>query len=134
MLDRRFLLESPSPSCWGNSNNSDSDCNNSDSHFRSLVNSLVSQQQHAASWAPSALKRFSLDKELRMMLAKALSGNSDPLLLSSSVLERGSVEEIYPSISYETPGFARSIFPLLEDLYSIFGDLLSHMCRRCCWM
>ncbi|RZB47725.1 hypothetical protein D0Y65_051341 [Glycine soja] len=68
---------------------------------------LVSQQQHAASWAPSALKRFSLDKELRMMLAKALSGNSDPLLLSSSVLERGSVEEIYPSISYETPGFAR---------------------------
>ena len=91
-------------------------------------------KQHAASWAPSALKRFSLDKELRMMLAKALSGNSDPLLLSSSVLERGSVEEIYPSISYETPCFARSIFPLLEDLYSIFGDLLSHMCRRCCWM
>ncbi|KAG4912894.1 hypothetical protein JHK82_053476 [Glycine max] len=69
--------------------------------------SFLVRQQHAASWAPSALKRFSLDKELRMMLAKALSGNSDPLLLSSSVLERGSVEEIYPSISYETPGFAR---------------------------
>ncbi|KAH1069734.1 hypothetical protein GYH30_007067 [Glycine max] len=129
-----FVIESPSPSpsCWGNNsnNNSDSDCNNgggvvdSGSHFRSLVNCLV-PHQHAASWAPSALKRFSLDKELRMMLAKALSGNSGPLLLSSSVLERGSIEEIRPSSSYETPGFARSIYPLLEDLYSIFGDLPS---------
>ncbi|XP_006593007.1 uncharacterized protein [Glycine max] len=84
---------------------------------------------HAASWAPSALKRFSLDKELRMMLAKALSGSLDPLLLSSganagSVLEKGN-EEIQPSSSYETPGFARSIYALLEDLYSIFGDLPS---------
>ncbi|XP_028190996.1 uncharacterized protein LOC114376884 [Glycine soja] len=121
-----------SPSCWGNSN-SDSNSNNSDSHsdrdshFRSLVNSLV-PKQHAASWAPSALKRFSLDKELRMMLAKALSGSLDPLLLSSanasSVLEKGN-EETQPSSCYETPGFARSIYPLLEDLYSIFGDLPS---------
>ncbi|KAH1141194.1 hypothetical protein GLYMA_12G021000v4, partial [Glycine max] len=105
-----------SPSSWGGS------------HFRSLINSLV-PKQHAASWAPSALKRFSLDKELRMMLAKALSGSLDPLLLSSganagSVLEKGN-EEIQPSSSYETPGFARSIYALLEDLYSIFGDLPS---------
>ncbi|KHN20628.1 hypothetical protein glysoja_044215 [Glycine soja] len=118
-----------SPSSWGNSNNSDSDSNSyRGSHFRSLINSLV-PKQHAASWAPSALKRFSLDKELRMMLAKALSGSLDPLLLSSganagSVLEKGN-EEIQPSNSYETPGFARSIYALLEDLYSIFGDLPS---------
>ena len=62
------------------------------------------------------------------MLAKALSGSLDPLLLSSanasSVLEKGN-EEIQPSSSYETPGFARSIYALLEDLYSIFGDLPS---------
>ncbi|KAG5118152.1 hypothetical protein JHK82_032572 [Glycine max] len=113
----------------GNSNNSDNDSNSyRGSHFRSLINSLV-PKQHAASWAPSALKRFSLDKELRMMLAKALSGSLDPLLLSSganagSVLEKGN-EEIQPSSSYETPGFARSIYALLEDLYSIFGDLPS---------
>ncbi|TKY67811.1 hypothetical protein E2542_SST10707 [Spatholobus suberectus] len=124
-----------SPSCWGgnNNNNNNSDDSNSGgvvdrgSHFRSLVNSLV-PQQHAASWAPSALKRFSLDKELRMMLGKALSGYLDPLLVSnanaSSVLEGGSME-IQPSSSYETPGFARSIYPLLEDLYNIFGDLPS---------
>ncbi|RDX61056.1 hypothetical protein CR513_60746, partial [Mucuna pruriens] len=118
-----------SPSCWGNSSSNSDDSNSSGvdrgSHFRHLVNSLVPQQQ-AASWAPSALKRFSLDKELRMMLGKALSGYLDPLLLSnanaSSVLEGGSVE-IQLSTSYETPGFARSIYPLLEDLYSIFGDL-----------
>ncbi|CAJ1933994.1 unnamed protein product [Sphenostylis stenocarpa] len=121
-----------SPSCWGDSNNSDNDSNSGGgvdrgSHFRSVVNSLV-PQQHASSWSSSALKRFSLDKDLRMTLAKALSGHLDPLLLSSanasSVLEEGK-EEIQPSTSYETPGFARSIYPLLEDLYSIFGDLPS---------
>ncbi|ESW03554.1 hypothetical protein PHAVU_011G023500 [Phaseolus vulgaris] len=122
-----------SPSCWGSSKSSDNSDNDSNSgggvdrgsHFRSFVNSLV-PQQHAASWAP--LKRFSLDKDLRVMLAKALSGHLDPLLLSganaSSVLVGGD-EEIQPSTSYETPGFARSIYPLLEDLYSIFGDLPS---------
>ncbi|XP_047159016.1 uncharacterized protein LOC124829534 isoform X1 [Vigna umbellata] len=123
-----------SPSCWGNSNSnsSDNDSNSGGgvdrgSNFRGLVNSLV-PQKHAASWAPSALKRFSLDKDLRMMLAKALSGHLDPVLLSSgnasSVLEGGD-EEIQPLTSYETPGFARSIYPLLEDLCSIFRDLPS---------
>ncbi|XP_027361737.1 uncharacterized protein LOC113869555 [Abrus precatorius] len=96
------------------------------SHFQSLVSSLVPQQHQAASLAPVALKRFSLDKELRSLLTKALSGYLDPLLLSNakngSVLEGGSVE-IQPSTSYETPAFARSIYPLLEDLHSIFGDL-----------
>ncbi|QCD88826.1 uncharacterized protein LOC114170683 [Vigna unguiculata] len=129
-----------SPSCWGNSNsNSNNRDNNSDndsnsgggvdrgSNFRGFVNSLV-PQKHAASWAPSALKRFSLDEELRRMLVKAMSGYLDPLLLSSvngsSVLEGGD-EEIQPLTSYETPGFARSIYPLLEDLCSIFRDLPS---------
>ena len=51
----------------------------------------------------------------------------DPFLQGKvmDVMERGSIEEIRPSSSYETPGFARSIYPLLEDLYSIFGDLPS---------
>lgn len=121
-----------SPSCWGNSNSSDNDSNSGGgvdrgSNFRGFVNSLV-PQKHAASWTPSALKRFSLDKDLRMMLAKALSGHLDPLLLSSgnasSVLEGGD-EEIQPLTSYETPGFAWSFYPLLEDLCSIFRDLPS---------
>lgn len=125
-----------SPSCWGNSDsNNSSNCDNdgnsgvvvvdksSSSHFQSFVTSLV-PQQHAASWAPSILKRFSIDKELRMMLGKALSGYLDPLLVRNA--NAGFVEiDIQPSGSYETPGFARMIYPLLEDLYNIFGDLPS---------
>ncbi|KAL2329207.1 hypothetical protein Fmac_022634 [Flemingia macrophylla] len=118
-----FVIESLSS--WGNANSSDNgdDCVavvDKGSGFRSLVNSLVMvPQQHAASWAPSALKRFSLDKELRLMLARSLSG---PILLGN---HNGGVLEIQPSTSYETPGFARSIYPLLEDLCTIFGDLPS---------
>lgn len=125
-----------SPSCWGNSNSSDSDSDSDNdsnyggvvdkgNYFRSFVSSLVPlPQQNAASWAPSALKRFSLDKELRMMLGKALSGYLDPLLVGNA--NAGSMEiEIQPLSSYEAPGFARTIYPLLEDLYNIFGDLPS---------
>ncbi|XP_020214862.1 uncharacterized protein LOC109798860 [Cajanus cajan] len=120
-----------SPSSWGDSNSNssgDDNCGVIDrsSSFRSLVHSLVpQQQQHAASLAPPALKRFSLDKELRVMLARALSGYLDPLLLSGNNGGVSSVLEIQPSTSFETPGFARSIYPLLEDLYEIFGDLPS---------
>lgn len=123
-----------SPSSWGISSNSESDSDSDSgggvdrgSSFRGFVSSLV-PQQNATAWAPSALKRFSIDKDLRMMLGKALSGHLDPLLVSSgnasSVVVRGD-EEIQPSTSYETPGFARSIYPLLEDLCCIFGDLPS---------
>nr|KYP68050.1 hypothetical protein KK1_021667 [Cajanus cajan] len=59
------------------------------------------------------------------MLARALSGYLDPLLLSGNNGGVSSVLEIQPSTSFETPGFARSIYPLLEDLYEIFGDLPS---------
>ncbi|KAK7320192.1 hypothetical protein RJT34_04928 [Clitoria ternatea] len=100
-----------SPSCWVNHNNN----NNNSDNFSSLVSSLVPRQQQAASLAPVALKRFSLDKDVRMLLAKALSASP------CSVSER----EIQPSSSYEIPAFARSIYPLLEDLHRIFGYLPS---------
>ncbi|XP_061359638.1 uncharacterized protein LOC133303697 [Gastrolobium bilobum] len=95
------------------------------SGFQSLVSSLVPRQQ-GASLASMTLERFSLNNDVRVLLGKALSGYMDPLLLSntSSVSEGGSVE-IQPATSYETPAFAKSIYPLLEDLHSIFSDLPS---------
>ncbi|KAK7410179.1 hypothetical protein VNO78_00758 [Psophocarpus tetragonolobus] len=124
-----LVIESPSFLC--KSINTDTDCDSGTHIVRNLVNSLV-PQQHASSWSASAFMGFSLDKDLRVMLAKALSSHLDPLLLSNanagSVFKGASASasvDILPSTSYETPGFARSIYPLLEDLYSIFGDLPS---------
>ncbi|KAK7312176.1 hypothetical protein VNO77_35848 [Canavalia gladiata] len=123
-----LVIESPlGKSCWGNNSDNNSGGVDNGSHFRSIVSSLVPQQQ-AASLAPVTLKKFPLDNEVRMMLTKAFSGYLDPLLLgrsnTGSALERDSVE-IRPTGSYEVPAFARSIYPLLEDLHDIFGDLPS---------
>ncbi|XP_004505652.1 uncharacterized protein [Cicer arietinum] len=119
-----------------NNNNDDSNSNSNNSggivdggnRFKSIVNSLVPPQQSASSLASIALKRFSLNKDVRMVLVEALSGNMDPLLVGKNendcVSERGSVE-IQPTTNYDTPAFAKSIYPLLEDLHEMFSDLPS---------
>ncbi|XP_045825387.1 uncharacterized protein LOC123917656 [Trifolium pratense] len=117
-----------------NSNSNDNDSTNSSggvdagNGFRNIGNSLVPQQQGAASLASIAMKRFSLNKDVRMVLAEGLSGYMDPLLVvdskNDSVLETGKVE-IQPTSSYETPAFAKPIYPLLEDLHEMFSDLPS---------
>ena len=126
------VIESPlGKSCWGNSSDNDDNTSgggvvvDAGSHFKSLVSSLVPQQQ-GATLAPMTLKRFSLNSDVRAQMTKALSVIVDPPLLgnTSSVSEKGS-GEIQPRSSYETPAFARSIYPLLEDLHNIFDDLPS---------
>jgi hypothetical protein len=74
------------------------------------------------------MKRFSLNKDVRMVLAEGLSGYMDPLLIVDSKTDsvsEGSKMEIQPATSYETPAFAKPIYPLLEDLYEMFSDLPS---------
>lgn len=129
------VVQSPlGSSCWSNHNNSDSDSNSNNSggvdggnRFMSIVNSLVPQQQTAGSLASMA-RRFSVNKDVRMVLAEGLSGYMDPLLIGNSkkesVSEVGSVE-IKPMASYDTPAFAKSVYPLLEDLHDMFSDLPS---------
>ncbi|MED6109462.1 hypothetical protein PIB30_033843 [Stylosanthes scabra] len=117
-------------SCWGNSSDNDNSNNGggveTGIHFKSFVSSLVPQQPGVVTLAPMTLKRFSLSNDARAQMAKVLSVAMDPLLLTSSgsVSEVGS-GEIQPSSSYEAPAFARSIYPLLEDLYNIFDDIPS---------
>jgi hypothetical protein len=117
-----------------NGNSNDNDSNNSSggvdagNGFRNIRNSLVPQQQGAVSLASIAMKRFSLNKDVRMVLAEGLSGYMDPLLVVDSKndsVSEGSKVEIQPTTSYETPAFAESIYPLLEDLYEMFSDLPS---------
>ncbi|XP_058730319.1 uncharacterized protein LOC131602261 [Vicia villosa] len=122
------VVQSPLGSSYW-SNNNDSDSNNSGgvdggNRFMSIVNSLVPQQQTAGSLA----RRFSVNKDIRMVLAEGLSGCMDPLLIGNSKNESvsgvGSVE-IKPATSYDTPAFAKSVYPLLEDLHDMFSDLPS---------
>jgi hypothetical protein len=60
-----------------------------------------------------------------MVLAETLSGYVDPLLIgdskNDSVSEVGLVE-IQPTTSYNTPAFAESIYPLLDELNGIFSE------------
>ncbi|WJX44975.1 hypothetical protein P8452_31896 [Trifolium repens] len=136
-----IVVQSPlGNSCLINNNNdSNSNSNGNDSNnssggvdagngFRNIRNSLVPQQQGAVSLASIAMKRFSLNKDVRMVLAEGLSGYMDPLLVVDSKndsVSEGSKVEIQPITSYETPAFAESIYPLLEDLYEMFSDLPS---------
>ncbi|WJX51060.1 hypothetical protein P8452_37290 [Trifolium repens] len=117
-----------------NSNSNDNDSNNScggvdaGNGFRNIGNSLVPQPQGSVSLASIAMKRFSLNKDVRMVLAEGLSGYMDPLLIVDSKTDsvsEGSKMEIQPATSYETPAFAKPIYPLLEDLYEMFSDLPS---------
>lgn len=118
-----LVLESPLGNCSWGSPSGEVDVGN---HFQGYVSSLVSQK--GSSMAPMTLKRFCLSNDVRLQLVKALSVNMDPQLLgqSSSVLEedKGTME-IRSSSSYEAPAFARSVYPLLEDLHNIFFDLPS---------
>ncbi|GAU35774.1 hypothetical protein TSUD_61340 [Trifolium subterraneum] len=135
-----IVVQSPlGHSCWTNNNNDSNSTNDNDSNnssggvdagngFRNIGNSLVPQQQGAVSLASIAMKRFSLNKDVRMVLAEGLSGYMDPLLVvdskNDSVSETGKVE-IQPTTSYDTPEFAKPIYPLLEDLHEMFSDLPS---------
>ncbi|CAL5212684.1 unnamed protein product [Lathyrus oleraceus] len=131
-----IVVQSPlGSSSWSNNNDSNSNSNNNNNNnsggvdggnrFMSIVNSLVPQQQSAGLMA---LRRFSVNKDVRMVLAEGLSGYMDPLLIGNSkngsVSEAGSVE-IQPTTSYDTPAFAKSVYPLLEDLHDMFSDLPS---------
>ncbi|KAK7258121.1 hypothetical protein RIF29_32585 [Crotalaria pallida] len=118
-----------------NNNNSNSNGNNNSSGgssgLQSLVSSsLVPQQQGggggAASLALTYSKRFCLDSDVRAQMEKALSVCIDAQLFgkTDSVSEGGSVETEERS-GYETPSFAKSVYPLLEDLHNIFSDLPS---------
>lgn len=130
-----ILVQSPlGNSCFSSNNNNNEKHGSSDNNssaivdagnrFITIVNSLVPQQQVAS----IGLKRFSMNKDVRMVLAEGLSSYMDPLLIGStkneSVSEVGSVE-IQPKTSYDTPAFAKSIYPLLEDLHDMFSDLPS---------
>jgi hypothetical protein len=116
-----------------NSNDNDNNSNNSfggvdaGNGFRNIANSLVPQQHGAASLASTSMKRFSLNKNVRMVLAEGLSGYLDPFLVVDSkndYVSTGKVE-IQPTTSYDTPAFAKPIYPLLEDLHDMFSDLPS---------
>lgn len=113
--------------CWVNvdssTNSSGGGVDHARSHFQTLVSSLVPQQQ-SVSLAPLTLKRFSLNSDVRSQMAKALSLCMDSPLLSNNTSSVSEVET-QPTSSYETPAFAKSIYPLLEDLHSIFSDLPS---------
>lgn len=115
------VLESPLGKCSLGSPSGEVDAAN---HFQSFVSSLVPQK--GASLAPLTSKRFSLSNDVRSQLLKALSLYMDPQLLaqSRSVSEEDSLE-IRPSGDYEAPAFAKSLYPLLEDLHNIFADLPS---------
>ncbi|CAK8576926.1 unnamed protein product [Lathyrus sativus] len=122
-----IVVQSPlGNSCWSNNNDSNNNSGGVDggNRFMSIVNSLVPQQQSAGSMA---LRRFSVSKNVRMVLAEGLSGYMDPLLIGNSKndsVSAGSVE-IQPTTSYDTPAFAKSVYPLLEDLHDMFSDLPS---------
>ncbi|KAK2381256.1 hypothetical protein QL285_068875 [Trifolium repens] len=117
----------------GNSyeSNNENDSNNNPvgfdagNRFNSIVNSLFPRQHGVASLASIGSKRFSLNKDVRMVLAESLSGYVDPLLIgdskNDSVSEVGLVE-IQPTTSYNTPAFAESIYPLLDELNGIFSE------------
>ncbi|KAF7827312.1 uncharacterized protein G2W53_018476 [Senna tora] len=92
--------------------------------FQSFVTSLVPQKSF--SLAPMTLKRFCLGKDVQSQMVKSLSICMDrPLLGSSSIVPEEDSMAIQPSSNYQTPAFAMSIYPLLEDLHSIFSDLPS---------
>ena len=120
---------------FGDDSNDDDDDNDSGlivdavNRFRDFVNSFVPQQQGAAaSLASIRLKSFSMNKDVRMVLEKGLSGYTHPLLIGNSknksVSEAGSVE-IQPTTSYDIPAFALSIYPFLDYLHHMFSDLPS---------
>ncbi|KAI4313729.1 hypothetical protein L6164_026685 [Bauhinia variegata] len=111
------VLESPSgKSSCGNS----SVDGNPGNKFQSLVSSLVPQK--GGSLSPATLKRFPLSNDVKSQMAKALSLHMD---YQSSLVSKEGSKEIRPRSNYETPAFARSIYPLLEDLHNIFVDLTS---------
>lgn len=116
-----LVLESPLGKCSWGSPSGEVDATN---HFQNFVSTLVPQK--GASMASLTLKRFSLSNEVRPQLVKALSFYMDSQLLGQSPsVSGGDSTEIRPCGDYEAPAFAKSLYPLLEDLHNIFVDLPS---------
>ncbi|KAK2434870.1 hypothetical protein QL285_019981 [Trifolium repens] len=118
----RFPLGNCYESNYENDNSGGFDAGN---RFNCIVNSLVPQQHGATSLSSIGLKRFSLNKDVRMVLAEALSGYVDRVLTgyrkNDLVSERGLLES-QPTGSYDTPVFAKSIYCVLEDLNDLFSE------------
>ncbi|KAI4357568.1 hypothetical protein L6164_001507 [Bauhinia variegata] len=116
-----FMLQSPlgtlsrgNVSCEGDTGN----------HSKTLVSTLVPQR--SVSPASMTLKRIFLGNDVQLQMLKSFSVYMDPPMLGhTSSVSMGDSEEIQPSLDYETPSFAKSIYPLLEDLHNAFVDLPS---------
>ncbi|XP_045821970.1 uncharacterized protein LOC123914847 [Trifolium pratense] len=129
-----IVVRFPLGNSYESNNENDSKNNNNstgfdaENRFSSIVNSLFPRQHGAASLASIGMKRFSLNKDVRMVLAEDLSGHVDPVLIGDSKnysVSEGGLVEIQPTDSYNTPAFAEDIYPLLEQL----NDMFSEWCR-----
>ncbi|KAE9620246.1 hypothetical protein Lalb_Chr01g0001101 [Lupinus albus] len=69
--------------------------------------------------------KYRTNCDVRAQMVKALSVYMDPKLLGINNTSSVSEGETREGTSYETPAFAKSIYPLLEDLHDIFSDLPS---------
>ncbi|KAL4314721.1 hypothetical protein HN51_068968 [Arachis hypogaea] len=88
------------------------------------VQGLVNGATTGFSLSPTrSYRRLCLNNDVHSQLVKALSLCLEPFSTSSG---SSSMEnEIKPMSSYEIPAFARSTYPLLEDLHDIFSDVPS---------
>lgn len=98
--------------------------------FQRLVSSLIPRQAFGSAVSLSS-RRFVLTSDVHLEMVKLLSPHVETamalprLALTSPIAHEGSSTEIGPEESYEAPLFARSIYPLLEDLHGMFGDIPS---------
>uniref|UniRef100_A0A5B7BF63 Transmembrane protein n=1 Tax=Davidia involucrata TaxID=16924 RepID=A0A5B7BF63_DAVIN len=115
-----FLLESPFVKAGGDNNPSgEADSGNKFQALALQPRSLVPQK--VGSIVPSSSRRFYLTNDLHSQIVKSLSSY---LNYSSSVLKVNS-GDFQPTVNYEAPSFAQSIYPLLVDLHNIFADIPS---------
>ncbi|KAA8531367.1 hypothetical protein F0562_006076 [Nyssa sinensis] len=112
------LLESPFVKAGGNNNPSaEADSGNKFQALALQPSSLVPRKM--GSIVPSSSSRFYLPNDIHSQIVELLSSY---LNYSSSVLNSG---DFQPTVNYEAPSFAQSIYPLLVDLHNIFVDIPS---------
>lgn len=76
----------------------------------------------------TTFRRFCLTNNLQEEMVKALIPSLELLISASNFSETGSEAALHgskPSSDFQVPPFAKSVYPLLEDLYSIFTNLPS---------
>ncbi|OWM90206.1 uncharacterized protein LOC116188613 [Punica granatum] len=88
--------------------------------FGGLISSLAPQR--VGSMVSSSLRRFSLTDVQAQMVKIVSSYMNISALDTNSGSNLGSVA-VLPESGYEPPPFAQSIYPLLEDLHSLFKDI-----------